>query len=444
MELEALCSELEQAVREEFNQREILQDEQIETIIDAAILERSREEYIPLKDKLLLRERVFHAVRGYDCLEELLKQEDITEIMVNGYRTIFVERNGKIEAWEHGFSSEERYMDVIQQIVAGCNRIVNESSPIVDARLGDGSRVNVVLPPVALDGAVMTIRRFPKETYGMEDLIRMGMLSGELAAVLKLLVQSRYNIMISGGTGSGKTTFLNALANYIPRDERIVTIEDSAELQIREIPNLVRLEVRNANIEGQNAIQMKDLIKSSLRMRPSRIVVGEVRGAEAVDMLQAMNTGHSGSLSTGHANSAKDILYRLETMVLMGIDIPLLAIRQQIASAIDIIVHIGRQPDGSRRVLEIVEVEQLQEGEIILHSLYCYCSSAEIESDRNESRGEGFGQGNPWRKMERILHEEKLEQSGCLEEYQNLYDNGIYDGDADRDTWMYGTGVSVL
>lgn len=439
--MEQLCSELAVTVQNEFDRQDIIQDAQVRSMIDTAIVERSRQEYIPLKEKLVLRERIFHAIRGYDCLEELLQQEDITEIMINGYQTIFIERNGKVESWNQGFSSEERYMDIIQQIVAGCNRIVNESSPIVDARLADGSRVNVVLPPVALDGAVTTIRRFPKRTYGMEDLINMGMLSQESAAVLKLLVQSRYNIMISGGTGSGKTTFLNALANYIPREERIITIEDSAELQIQGIPNLVRLEVRNSNVEGENAIRMKDLIRTSLRMRPSRIVVGEVRGEEAVDMLQAMNTGHSGSLSTGHANSAKDILYRLETMVLMGMDIPLLAIRQQIASAIDVIVHIGRLQDGSRRVLEIAEVDGLYEGEIVLHSLYSYGSFTEGAGDIKQEEAK---QENQWNRRERIMHEEKLYQAGCLEQYQELYHNGIYDSSFAWDTGMSGDGISVL
>lgn len=417
MDMEQICNEIEKTIREEFDQREVIQDTQVAAMIDTAIITRGRMEYLPLKKKLQIRERVFHAVRGYDCLEDILKDEDITEIMINRYDQIFIERKGGMERWKQGFSSEEKYMDVIQQIVAGCNRIVNESSPIVDARLKDGSRVNVVLPPIALNGAVMTIRRFPKDTYRMEDLVTMGMLSEEIASVLQLLVQSKYNIMISGGTGSGKTTFLNALTNYIPKDERIITIEDSAELQIQGIPNLVQLEVRNANVEGQNAIPMKDLIKSSLRMRPSRIVVGEVRGAEAVDMLQAMNTGHSGSLSTGHANSAKDILYRLETMVLMGMDIPLSAIRQQIASAIDVIVHIGRLQDGSRRVLEVAEVDALQGGEIQLHPLYRHYSLMEPKETR------ALQSMSPWERMERITHEEKLGQSGCLEAYRSIYDN---------------------
>lgn len=411
--MEQICREIEAMVREELDMKETMENQQIESIIDAAIFQRAKQEYMPLAIKLKVREQVFHSVRGYDCLDEILKQDDISEIMINQYNRIFIEKNGRIECWNQRFSSEEKYMDIIQQIVARCNRIVNESSPIVDARLEDGSRVNVVLPPVALNGAVMTIRRFPKETYSLAQLFHMGMLSEEMYLVLQLLVKSKYNIMISGGTGSGKTTFLNALANTIPKEERIITIEDSAELQIREIPNLVQLEVRNANVEGQNAIQIKDLIRTALRMRPDRIVVGEVRGEEALDMLQAMNTGHSGSLSTGHANSARDILYRLETMVLMGVDMPLLAIRQQVATAIDIIVHIGRQPDGSRKVLEVAELNGIQEGEIQLHSLYQYQIGAEDSVETKEEK-------ITWKRVGRIIHEEKFRQTGCMEAYENV------------------------
>lgn len=436
--MEQICREIEAMIREELTMREMATDEQIKAMIDAVILQKAEKEYIPLNLKLQIKERVFHSVRGYDCLEEILKQEDISEVMINGYKEIFIERNGKLEVWQHSFSSEEKYMDVIQQIVAGCNRIVNESSPIVDARLEDGSRVNVVLPPIALNGAVMTIRRFPKDTYGLQQLIAMGMLSKEVAEVLQILIQSRYNIMISGGTGSGKTTFLNALANTIPKNERIITIEDSAELQIQEIPNLVRLEVRNANVEGWNAIHIKDLIRCALRMRPDRIIVGEVRGEEALDMLQAMNTGHNGSLSTGHANSAIDILYRLETMVLMGIDMPLLAIRQQIASAIDIIVHIGRQPDGSRKVLEVAEVVGIPEGEIKLHDLYRYqIPEKELEAtDKKEKE--------IWKRLERIIHDEKLKQSGYLEDYEKIYKNGNIRVDSDGNRNVHDIRFSLL
>ena len=404
MDIEHICKELEALVRNELDLRQTMEDDAILEVIDQAILEQTKKEYIPLPMKITIREHVFHALRGYDCLEELLKRNDISEIMINGYQTIFIEKHGKLMRWKQGFSSEEKYMDVIQQVVAGCNRIVNESTPIVDARLADGSRVNVVLPPIALDGAIMTIRRFPEQTYSLDDLEELKMLSGEMKAVLALFVKSKYNIMISGGTGAGKTTFLNALATQIAPEERIITIEDSAELQIKGIPNLVRMEARNANVEGKNEIPIKVLIRSALRMRPDRIIVGEVRGEEALDMLQAMNTGHSGSLSTGHANSGMDMLYRLETMVLMGVDLPLLAIRQQIASALDIIIHIGRIRDGSRKVLEIQEVLGMQDGEIKLHTLYQW-------------------EEQEWRRFHYIKQSRKLEEMGYLEAYRSLYDS---------------------
>lgn len=402
MEMEQICKEIEASVRCEIDLRQSMEDTEIADLIDHVILEKSKKVCIPLQEKLQIHDRVFHSLRGYDCLEELMDMDDVSEIMVNGYKTIFIERYGKLEAWYQGFTSEEKYMDVIQQVVAGCNRIVNESSPIVDARLADGSRVNVVLPPIALDGAIMTIRRFPSHTYSLDDLCEKGMMSEEIKHLLRIFVRSRYNIMISGGTGSGKTTFLNALANQILPEERIITIEDSAELQIRGIPNLVRMEVRNANVEGNNAISMKELIKSALRMRPDRIVVGEVRGGEALDMLQAMNTGHSGSLSTGHANSGRDILYRLETMVLMGTDMPLLAIRQQIATAIDMIIHIGRLKDGSRRVLEIDELLGMKDGEIQMHTLYQWTDYE-------------------WKRVEQVVGEKRMEDMGYLDEYKALY-----------------------
>lgn len=404
IEMSEICTQIEAKVRSELDLKENMSDDDIAALVDQVIISEAKVMNISLSEKLYMKEHVYHALRGYDCLEDIMKEEDITEIMVNGYQRIFVERSGKLYAWEYGFSSEEKYMDVIQQIVGSCNRIVNESSPIVDARLPDGSRVNVVLPPIALDGAVMTIRRFPRETYSLEDLCRMGMISEHLKQILGLLVRCKYNIMISGGTGSGKTTFLNALANQIPGDERIITIEDSAELQIRGIPNLVRMEVRNANVEGKNEIPMKELIKSALRMRPTRIIVGEVRGEEALQMLQAMNTGHSGSLSTGHANSARDILYRLETMVLMGMDMPLPAIRQQIASAIDLIIHIGRLKDGSRKVLEIAELRGINNGEIRLEPLYTW--------EDHEWKGKG-----------RLEYTEKIMEMGYWEDYQKLCNN---------------------
>ncbi len=297
--------------------------------------------------------------------------------MVNGTDDIFIEKAGQIMNYGMGFESKEKLEDVIQRIVAGCNRVVNEASPIVDARLENGSRVNVVLGPVALNGPILTIRRFPENPIGMEELRKLGSITEEAELFLSKLVKAKYNIFISGGTGSGKTTFLNALSAYIPREERIITIEDNAELQIRNIPNLVRMETRNANVEGCRPINIRDLIRTSLRMRPDRIIVGEVRGGEAIDMMQCLNTGHDGSMSTGHANSSRDMLSRLETMILMGMELPLAAVRQQIAAGLDIIVHLGRLRDKSRKVLEIAEVEGVEENEIKIRPLYVFQEEGE-------------------------------------------------------------------
>lgn len=349
---------------------EELTDEQVRTEIEQVIVAYGREHYLPLEEKCRLRDAIFHAIRGFDILEELLAEESVTEIMINGYRSIFYEKGGKLYLWEKQFSSEERLRDVIQKMAAGANRVVNEACPIADTRLADGSRVNIVLPPASLDGPAVTIRKFSKEPYTMKRLIEVGALSEEAGRYMQAAVRNRRNIFISGGTGSGKTTFLNALSAYIPDTERVITIEDAAELQIRTIPNLVRMEVRNASTEGCSAVSVRDLIKTALRMRPSRIIVGEVRGAEALDMLQAMNTGHEGSLSTGHANSAEDMLSRLETMVLQGSDIPLYAVRKQIASAIDIFVQLCRRGDGSRGVMQICENDGLQNGEIALRAVF--------------------------------------------------------------------------
>lgn len=332
------------------------EDDTVLRLIDNCIREEAGKYRIPLKEMLSLRQELFHSLRKLDLLSELLEDETVTEIMINGYANIFVEREGRLERLPKAFASEEKLRDVVQQVVSACNRIVNEAHPVVDARLPDGSRVNVVLPPVALNGAVMTIRRFPKEPITMERLTGMGSLTKQAAKLLSLLVKSGYNIFISGGTGSGKTTFLNALSSYIPTEDRVITIEDAAELQLQDIPNLVRLEARDANVEGENAVTIKDLIKASLRMRPTRLIVGEVRDGAALDMLTAMNTGHDGSLSTGHANSAPDMLRRLETMVLMAVDMPISAIRSQIASAIDLVIHLGRLRDKRRCVLEVSEV----------------------------------------------------------------------------------------
>ncbi|MGN0408048.1 MAG: CpaF family protein, partial [Bacteroides sp.] len=314
---------------------------------------------------------VFESIRGLGILGKIIEDKSITEVMINGYDTIFVERNGKLEQIPDRFESQERLRSIITKFVQDMGRSVNESNPIVDTRLADGSRVNVVLDPIALNGPIVTIRRFPEEGMTIQKLINYGSITPEAAVFLQKLVRAKYNIFISGGTGSGKTTFLNALSNYIPQTERVITIEDSAELQIKHIPNLVRLETRNANSAGAGAITMRDLIKSSLRMRPERIVVGEVRGAEALDMLQAMNTGHDGSISTGHANSAEDMISRLETMVLSGSPgLPLEAIRQQIASAVDIIIHLSRMRDSSRKTMAISEVVGMENGKVILNPLF--------------------------------------------------------------------------
>lgn len=348
-----------------------IQDEELEQMIQEALEEASEKEYIPLHEKIRISRELFNAFRRLDILQELIEDESITEIMINGTDNIFFEREGKIFQSEKRFLSQEKLEDVIQQIVSGTNRYVNESSPIVDARLEDGSRVNVVLKPVALNGPIMTIRKFPKEAITMDQLIRLGSISKEAAEFLKMLVESKYNIFVSGGTGAGKTTFLNALSDFIPKEERIITIEDNAELQIKGVDNLVRLEARNANLEGDGAVTIRDLIKSALRMRPDRIIVGEVRGEETVDMISsAMLNGHSGSMSTGHANNPADMLKRLETMMLMGIELPFVAIQRQIASALDIIIHLGRLRDKSRKVMEISEITGYEQGNIILRTLY--------------------------------------------------------------------------
>ena len=331
-------------------------DDEIRETISQVVMELSREQFLTLNEKKAVLEGVFNSMRGLDVLQPLVDDPTITEIMINGPHCVFVEQSGRLYQKNVSFGSNEKLENVIQNIVSKVNRTVNEANPIVDARLTDGSRVNVVLPPVALDGATVTIRKFPENPMTVEQLIAYKSITPEVAEVLERMVKAKYNIFISGGTGSGKTTFLNAMSNFIPKDERIITIEDSAELQIRGIPNIVRMETRNANMEGKGEISIRDLIKSSLRMRPERIVVGEVRGAEALDMLQAMNTGHDGSLSTGHANSTKDMLSRLETMVLSGAQIPIDAIRQQIASAVDIIIQLSRLRDKSRRTMEITEV----------------------------------------------------------------------------------------
>ncbi|MDD6212366.1 MAG: CpaF family protein [Clostridiales bacterium] len=349
-----------------------MKDDEILEIIDQVLMEEGRQFGISVADRSRQRKSLFDSLRRLDVLQELVEDNEITEIMVNGRSHIFLERHGCVEEWEGEFSSQEKLEDVIQQIVSKVNRVVNTASPIVDARLEDGSRVNVVLPPIAPDGPILTIRKFPKEPISMEKLIGWGSITLEAAEFLRILVECGYNLFVSGGTGSGKTTFLNALSRYIPVNERVITIEDSLELQLTEIDNLVRMETRNATMEGASAVTIRDLIRTALRMRPDRIVIGEVRGAEALDLLQAFNTGHDGSMSTAHANSPADMLSRLETMVLMGGDLPLSAIRQQIGSALEILVHLGRLKGGKRKVLSIVEVLGYEKGEIIWQPLFLY------------------------------------------------------------------------
>ncbi len=375
-------AEMKKQVRDKvlqgFDYSEKISDEALLEEIDRVVSVEARTTFLPVEEREELRNSVYNSIRGLDILEELLCREDVTEIMVNGENDIFLESGGTLKKWDKAFESGNKLNDIIQQIVADANRVVNEASPIVDARLKDGSRVNVILPPVALNGPIVTIRKFAKDPFTMEKLIGLGAISEEAADSLRRFVIAGYNIFVCGGTGSGKTTFLNALSDFIPQDERIITIEDSAELKINNIKNLVRLEVRNKNSKECTEVTIRDLIKAALRMRPDRIIVGEVRGPEVIDMLQAMNTGHDGSLSTGHGNSVPDMLDRLETMMLMGMDIPLAAVRKQVASAIDIMVHLGRLRDGSRKVLEISEVVGMNEGDIELNPLYVFKEDEDI------------------------------------------------------------------
>lgn len=376
--------------------------EELHKIIDNVIKENTEYKYMSIKHRDSLHKYVYNSIKGLGILDELLEDKEITELMVNGTKNIFVEKNGQVEKLDGCIESEQRLNDIVQQIVGKNNKRVNEATPIVDTRLEDGSRVNVVLPPVSIDGTILTIRKFPKDRIGIEELIKWDTISKEAAEFLRGLVTAGYNIFVCGGTGSGKTTFLNVLSNFIPKDSRVITIEDSAELQINSIDNIVRLEMRPPNSEGENEISIRDLIKTSLRMRPDRIIVGEVRGTEAIDMLQAMNTGHDGSMSTGHANSPKDMLARLETMIIMGIDMPLKAVRAQIVSGIDIIVHLGRLRDKSRRVLEIDEIVGIDEGEIQLNKLYEF---QEIRGEQNKIVG------NLIRTDNKLVHTYKLKYS---------------------------------
>lgn len=403
--LESLKRSLRQEIISSIDYSRDISDEEMYGLVDQRLSERLRHLAVSVEDRKRLRMQIFNSIRKLDVLQQLVDDPQVTEIMVNGTDNIFIEKNGSLSRFNGRFESGEKLEDVIQQIVASCNRVVNQSQPIVDARLSNGSRVNIVLDPVALNGPIITIRRFPDKPIDIERLVSLGSISPYLCEYLGILVKSGYNIFISGGTGSGKTTFLNALSDFIPKDLRVLTIEDSAELQIMGVPNLVRLEARNANVEGCAPITIRDLIKSSLRMRPDWVIVGEVRGGECVDMLQAMNTGHM-SMSTGHANSAYDMLYRLETMSLMGMgELPLTAVRGQIAAGIDIIVHLGRLRDRSRRVLEISEVEKELDGagRIRLNPLFRF-----VESNNNSNekvKGE-------WRKIGEIKNTEKLVAAG--------------------------------
>ena len=392
----AIFRRLRQMLMERLDMSRELSDKEILEMIDDLILNHMKDACCSLKEKVELRQELFYSVRKLDVLQELIEDETVTEIMVNGPDAIFIERGGGLFKWEKTFTSREKLEDVIQQIVGKCNRVVNESMPIVDARLENGARVNAVVYPVALNGPILTIRRFPDTPVTMERLISLGSLPKTCADFLASLVKARYSMIIGGGTGSGKTTFLGALSQYIPKDERLITIEDNAELKIQGIANLVRLEAKAANREGGSEVTIRDLIRSALRMRPDRIIVGEVRGGETVDMLQALNTGHEGRLSTAHANSSRDMLSRLETMTLMGVELPLEAIRRQIASGVDILIHLGRMRDKSRKVLEITEVCGFEEGEIKTNVLYQW------------KEGEGLI------KLANLLNREKLERAGIV------------------------------
>ncbi|MGI6588679.1 MAG: CpaF family protein [Peptococcia bacterium] len=403
-----LLQEIKAIINKNIDLRKDFSDEEIEEVITQAVFAKAQETYLSISEKQFLIKYIFNAMRRLDIIQPLLDDPMVTEIMVNGPDDIFIERQGRISKLELAFTSREKLEDVIQSIVSKVNRTVNEASPIVDARLEDGSRVSVVLPPIALNGPILTIRKFPEKPLTMEQLVAYGTLTEEAAKVLAQMVKAKYNLFICGGTGSGKTTFLNALSNFIPEDERIVTIEDSAELQIVSVKNIVKMETRNANTEGKGEITIRDLIRTSLRMRPDRIIVGEVRGGEALDMLQAMNTGHDGSLSTGHANSSKDMLSRLETMVLTASSFPLEAIRQQIASALDVIIHLGRLRDKSRRVLEISEVKGYEAGEIKLNPLFVFQEEGEMFGEKVE--------GVLKRTKNPLIHTLKFKMSGIAVE----------------------------
>lgn len=401
--MDSLVTELREKVLSKIDLSKETTDDELEELIAQEVSSIALKRQLTIAERVNLEQLVFNSLRKLDVISELMEDEAVTEIMVNGPRKIFYEKEGQIFRWDKAFVSEERVLDILQQIVANHNRVINLSSPIVDTRLADGSRVNAVLSPISVDQTVITIRKFPKEPFTMNQLIRMKSIPEEAADLLEILVKARYSIVVSGGTGSGKTTFLNALSAFIPKDERIITIEDSAELQIQGIENLVRLETRNANMEGVKEITIRDLIRTALRMRPDRIIVGECRGGEAFDMLGAFTTGHDGSFTSLHANSGKDAISRLETMVLMGIELPLPAIQRQIASGVDIIVHLGRIRDKSRRVLEITEICGMENGQIRWNPLYRF-------EEYEEKDGNVIGE---------------LKKVGCLKNEQKIWDAGI-------------------
>ena len=404
-----LLQSLQREIINDLNFGEELSDQQLKDLIGKHLLGQEKGRNFTLLQRKQMGKEIFDSLRKMDVLQDLIDDDEITEIMVNGPEMIFIERNGKLHKTNLKFESREKLLHVINQIVSSCNRVVNESSPIVDARLKNGARVNVVLYPIALNGPILTIRRFPNKPITMERLIELQAISKEATVFLEKAVKAKYNILISGGTGSGKTTFLNALSRYIPVDERIITIEDSAELQIQGIDNLIRMETRNANLEGGKSISIRDLIKTSLRMRPTRIIVGEVRGEEAMDMIgSAMNCGHDGSMSSAHANSAEDMLLRLENMMLMSVTLPLDVIRGQIASGVDLIVHLGRLRDKSRKVLEITEIKGIKQDKILLNPLYIFREISEKKDGNIEGKLEKVGQ---------LIHTYKMENAGIKSPY---------------------------
>lgn len=398
-----LDARIRSKVLRQLDQNQDLEDETVRSCVRREVCREGRERPLSIQERQMLEETVFNSIRKLDILQELLEDEEITEIMINGPDQIFLEKRGRIYLSDRKFASEERLMDVIQQIAAANNQIISESSPILDTRI-HGERVCIVLPPIGIDHPILSIRKFPKEPIRMDQLLANGSLSVEIADFLRKAVEARYNIFISGGTSSGKTTFLNALTEFIPSDQRVITIEDSAELVVLGIPNLIRLESRNKTLEGRLEVTIRDLVRTSLRLRPDRIIIGECRGGEALDMVQAMSTGHPGSLSTGHANSARDMLSRLEVMILMGgqADLPLAAVRQQIAAGIDIIIHLARLRDKSRRLVEISEVDGMEDGEIRLNRLY------RLKEDREE------GEAYQWEKDGELIHIEKMKRAGFV------------------------------